>query len=443
MTYSLLATRSFPTASAEVAIHPLLGTLECQLTPCIYAQGPRRYQAMDNSTLLAYQPIYDRQLDIVGGELLYRNDSGLTVLDVGEEYATSELVFQLCTGITEQFEGFDHPLYINVSKDFVLSDAFLPLEPSRVIVELVERIEPTPELIDAIARWHRKGFRFALDDFELSPAWQPLFKYCDVVKIDIEQTSTEQLQAIRNALGHKPVKWLAERIETVAQLEHYKELGFDYFQGYFLSRPVIISGQKITPAGVNLGRIIQLLYSEEVDIQKLTDAVSREPAMSLKLLKIANSPFYRGQSEISSLQQALMRIGLEQLKRWVVLIASLEGGSTASVHHVLTRAMACAELARNNQALQPMAEQAFLAALLSGVDTLIGVDKKAFIAQLTVSKNIQEAALYQRGVLGGLITMVIGVERAAHGHGGKVNPRVLGIYNEQNLRTRELLQTLS
>ncbi|WP_275065553.1 EAL and HDOD domain-containing protein [Aliidiomarina soli] len=402
-----------------------------------------RTRIMDNSTLLAYQPIYDRQLDIVGGELLYRNDNGLSVLDVGEEYATSELIFQLCTGITEQFEGFNHPLYINVSKDFVLSDAFLPLEPSRVIVELVERIEPTPELIEAIARWHKKGFRFALDDFELSPAWQPLFKYCDVVKIDIEQTSPEQLQKIRNALSNKPMKWLAERVETHAQLEHYKRLGFDYFQGYFLSRPITITGQKINPAGVNLGQIIQLLYSAEVDIQKLTEAVSREPTMSLKLLKIANSPFYRGQSEISSLQQALMRIGLEQLKRWVVLIASLEGGSTASVHHVLTRAMACAELARNNQALQGKAEQAFLAALLSGVDILIGVDKEAFIGQLTVSDEIQQAALKQRGVLGGLVSMVINVEHAAHGHGGKVNPRVLSIYNEQNLRTRELLNTLA
>lgn len=405
----------------------------------------------EKSTLLAYQPIYDRNLDLMGGELLYRSDTGLTALDVGDQYATSELVFNLCTGISEQFEGFNHPLFINVSADFILSEAFLPLEPSKVIIELVERIEPDANFIEAVKGWHKKGFRFALDDFEYSFAWEPLLKYCDIIKVDIESANEASTKKLMKALQHTSVKWLAERVETEKQLEYYKSLGFDLFQGYFLARPQTITGQKISPAAANMGRLIEILFDDDVDVAQLTEVVTSEPALSIKLLKIANSPFYRGHGVITSMQQAIMRLGLEQLRKWVILIASLEGHSTAAVQLVLTRANACSEIARQYLQSSVDADKAFLAALLSGVDILLSVDKKEFLAQLQLPTDIVNAALDYRGSTGAVVKMVLKAEQSVFESHNKlksdarapvISAKVIEIYQLQTLRTQQLLESL-
>lgn len=395
-------------------------------------------------TLLAYQPIYNADLLIQGGELLYRSDTGLSALDIGDQQATSELVFNLCTGISEQFEGFKHPLFINVSTEFILSDAFLPLEPSLIIIELVERITPDPEFIAAVERWYKKGFRFALDDFEYSPAWEPLLKFCDIIKIDIQSSEEAAVRALMTSLQGRKIKWLAERVETQAQFESYKEMGFGLFQGYFFARPQIISGQKIPPAAANLGRLINLLFDEDVDVARLTDIISNEPALSVKLLKIANSPFYRGQGAITSLQQALMRLGLEQLRKWVILIASLEGQSNAAVQLILTRANACSEIARQHMPGSVDPGKAFLAALLSGVDILLNVDKHEFIASLNMPTDIQNAALEHRGPTGAVVKMIVTVEKAVFAAEERqpVSAKVFKIYIQQTMRTKQILESL-
>lgn len=397
-----------------------------------------------SDTLLAYQPIYNANLDIQGGELLYRSDTGLSALDIGDHQATSELIFNLCTGISEQFEGFQHPLFINVSTEFILSDVFLPLEPSLIIIELVERIEPDAELVAAIERWHTRGFRFALDDFVYSPAWEPLLKFCDIIKIDIQSTEQTSVLALKKSLQHRKIKWLAERVETQAQFEAYQEMDFDLFQGYFFARPKIISGQKIPPAAANLGRLIDLLFDDDVDVARLTELVSNEPTLSVKLLKIANSPFYRGQGEITSMQQAVMRLGLEQLRKWVILIASLEGQSNAAVQLILTRANACSEVARQHMPGSVDPSKAFLAALLSGVDILLNVDKREFVAGLKMPADIQSAALEHRGPTGAVVKMIVSVEKAVFAAEARqpVSAKVFKIYIQQTMRTKQILESL-
>jgi len=122
------------------------------------------------SALLASQPIYDRNNKVHAFELLYRNDLKQSAMDICDTQATSELLFNLCPGITDQTEHYHSPAFINVSGDFLLPQSFLPIDPELVVIELVERMEPTAELVRAVESWHQQGFSFALDDFEFTAA---------------------------------------------------------------------------------------------------------------------------------------------------------------------------------------------------------------------------------------------------------------------------------
>lgn len=394
------------------------------------------------ATLLAAQPIYNRHLEVAGSELLYRDDSGKTALDIGDTAATSELLFNLCTGLTEQFEQFEHPVFINVSSDFLTSGAFLPVAPDKVIIELVERIKPTPKIIESIRAWKEEGFKFALDDFEFTDDWEPLVELASIIKVDIETTPLNTIKEHKKRLKSFQLKWVAERIETEEQFNQYKDLGFDLFQGYFLAHPKPITGEKIQSGSLQFVRVLRELFVDNPDIAGLSGAISADPTLSMTLIRVANSPFYGTQRTIKSIKEVILLLGLNEVKKWVILMNSLKLTTPAAVHLVLTRANACSELALLESDSKSVADEAFLAGLLSGAHILLNVNKEAFIRKANVSDSIRDAALNYEGQLGSYIRDVLEVETEITRTGvlNGSDAELIKCYQQSNLKVQLLLQ---
>lgn len=368
--------------------------------------------------LLAAQPIFDRQHRVYGVELLYRDDLNQSVLDVGEDRATAEVIFNFCAGVSAQAEQYRAPAFINVSASFLHSGAFLPVEPSKVIIELVERITPSPALVACVARWYRQGFRFALDDFAFQDEWNPLLPYTSIIKVDVAHTPYQDLRKHKQRLSGRDLLWLAERVEDEAEYGRYIDAGFDLFQGYFFARPSPIYGRKMQPSGLQLMRLMNELSRVEREIfgmhwnlDRLIQIISEDPHLAVKLLKIANSAFYRSQAKISSIRQVILRFGISHLKRWVVLFGLLELSAIEHARLVLIRANVCENLIRARCYLGCDPSRAYLVGLLSGVDLLYQVDPRQFIAQLQIDESIRSAVLSRRGELGRMLQEVLEAER--------------------------------
>lgn len=360
---------------------------------------------MDRQKLFAAQPIYTRDNQIFAYELLYRHDSGLTAFDIGEEVATSELIYNLCTGIAEHVEHFQHPVCINVTADFLLSKAFLPIDPQFVIIELVERIVPDETFIATVQAWVDKGFRFALDDFDFQPEWLPLLKLASIVKVDIEKVTLAEASRYFRQLQLPHLLWLAERVEDEFTYQSYKNLGFHLFQGYFLAKPQMIRGHRVPRGAIEFANIIDHLFRAEPDIDALTAALKSDAALVTKLLRIANSPYYGTAKKIESVKEIILLIGIEPLRKWVLLISCLEASNSAHARFILERAFICSDMAHAHLD-KADANRAFLTGLLSGCDLLLGVDKAIFIPQLQIAPEIKEAVLEYQGNLGQLLRQV-------------------------------------
>ncbi|WP_404407304.1 HDOD domain-containing protein [Pseudidiomarina marina] len=361
--------------------------------------------------LFASQPIYNRHNEVYAHELLYRHENGISAFEVGDSVATSEVLYNLCTGLLDYVEHVKLPVCVNVSTEFLLSGLFLPLAPNHVIVELVERIEPTPEIVDAIKRWVDKGFRFALDDFEFQDSWTPLLEYASIIKVDIEKTPLDIARQRFEELQHLNVLWLAERIEDETTYEEYKALGFDLFQGYYLARPTTVEGKRVpSAAATQLTLVINQLFSEDPELYEIVAALQTDPVLVVNLLRIANSPYYGLTRQIESLKEVVMLLGLEPLRKWVLLIVSVKGQAPTKTKLVLTRAYMCSELARKKDPFNRLSGPAFLVGLLSGSDVLVGIDKDTFLQDLHISENVREAVLHHTGDLGNYLTKILDFE---------------------------------
>lgn len=398
----------------------------------------------DTFPLLAAQPIYDANNRFYAVELLYRSPLNLSAETVGDTAATSEVVFNLCAGITDQTEQYDATAFINVSSEFLVSQSFLPVDPDKVVIELVERIKPTRAIINAVARWHERGFRFALDDFEFDPAWEPLLPYASYLKVDISTLTLAQVKAFKAKLTGFNGKWLAERVEDETTRQAYEAMGFDLFQGYYFAKPKTVYGTRLAPSSLQLARVLSLCFEAAPDLNELSDVISSDPQLSINLLKIVNSPLYPTASPITRVKDVIMRLGIDKLRRWIALIGSVTASSREASRMVLIRAQMCHELATSRPSVKLNPDQCYFVGLLSGVDIMLGVDKGSFLEKLSLSTETRAAVERFEGSMGQCLRIVLKLERMVQMKEQlkQVEPRLLSQYRQVSSDVQTLFNTL-
>jgi c-di-GMP phosphodiesterase len=79
------------------------------------------------------------------------------------------------------------------------------------------------------------GFGIALDDFRFDPGWEALVARADAVKLDLRELPGAALEATVARLRRPGLYLLAEKVQTRAEYEHCRALGFDAFQGHFFA----------------------------------------------------------------------------------------------------------------------------------------------------------------------------------------------------------------
>lgn len=203
---------------------------------------------MMQAPLLARQPIYSRDKEIFGFELLFRNhadDSSANIVD-GDQ-ATSQLILHACKTIGLDKLVGAHKAFVNLTRPFLLGEHQLPRD-DRIVFEVLEDIVADTALVNATRKLANDGVALALDDFVYSPEFDPLLEIADYVKIDLKATRRSELAAIVKKLRSFDVQLVAEKIETSADYVACYELGCDLFQGYYLAKPTVITA--LTPNGI-------------------------------------------------------------------------------------------------------------------------------------------------------------------------------------------------
>ncbi|MBA2778901.1 EAL and HDOD domain-containing protein [Billgrantia kenyensis] len=395
-----------------------------------------------NSLLMATQPIFDRDDKIYGVELLYRNEGGLAVADVGEGVATAEVVYQLSTAIIQRVDTFQAPAFVNVSDDILLARHFLPVSPEHVVIELVERLEPTGELIKAVEHLRHQGFRIALDDFAFDPQWEPLLAMASYVKVDISTLTPETVKACKDRYYHPSLKWVAERVETREERDIYRQLGFDLFQGYYYARPSPVYGKKIPASTLQATTLLRVLHQPEPDNDEIISLIQADPELALKLTRVANSAFYHPRAPIRSVRGIVTHLGLRQLTNWVALFGLLGAARSEHAELALTRAKACELLARSHALCE---QDAYFIGLLSSVELLLGIPREEFLTCLEIDDETAGAILHGRGHYGDILHRIEMIERhyAMREQGlSEDMGRLLTLYRQAHHSAFELLSTL-
>lgn len=351
--------------------------------------------------LMARQPIFDRDLRVVAHELLYRSSASRTEANVFDgNQATCDVLVNNFISIFDKGNQRPVPVFINLTEDLLSGNTLPALDNKQVVLEVLEDVEVTEEVISAVRHLASAGYRIALDDFEYSPAHDPLLHLAHIVKIDLTITRDNDLLKMVDQLKPFKVALLAEKIETEEEFQQCVRLGFKLFQGYFLSRPQVIEGRKISDNELVLIELLAALDDPYTSPDHLENIIIRDPNLTLKLLRIVNSSRFALVQKIESLAQAIVLIGFGEIKKWATLISLSNNSDKPSelTLQTLTTSYMCETIAERTAGVN--SSSAFLVGMLSTVHAMLGISKEELLERLPMSDDITAALSDRSGILG-------------------------------------------
>lgn len=364
---------------------------------------------------LGRQPILDRNQHIVAYELLFRSDTSLDANVRDDLLASAQVIVQAFSELGVASVLSDKKGFINANSELLLSDMIELLPRDKVVIELLETIRIDEQIIRRCRDLKAMGFSLALDDFNGELAqYEPLFEIVEVVKFDLPQMGQEALKKNVKYLKRWPLKLLAEKVELVEQADQCKELGFDLFQGYYYARPVVLSGKRADSSKLAVMTLVGLVL-EDADTDKIEQVFKHDPSLSYNLLRLVNSVAMGMSYKISSLKQAIVVLGRQQLQRWLQLLLFVgKGGDLhspllelAATRGKLMELLATAQAARDVN----YHDRAFMAGIMSLLDTLLGMSLQEVVKQVNLDSEVENALLKHDGKLGKLLQLVEAMEQ--------------------------------
>lgn len=277
------------------------------------------------------------------------------------------------------------------------------LDKNVIVVELLETINVTPDVIHVVSMLYNKGYTIALDDYDFSLKWEPLFPYTSIIKVDVEDISLEQITILKNSpfVLEKNIKIVAERIETNEQFAALTDIGVDYFQGYFFHKPEIKAGYYIEPIKLNLLRLFTEACMPCMDFNVVADIISQDVSLTNGILKLVNMETEISRIEITSIKQAVTFLGSEKIKQFVAIIA-MSNLSADSANELLTESLVrgkMMECIAQNPAFSKVRGVAFITGMMSQIDAILNCPIEKIILDLPLAKEIKSALINKEGLL--------------------------------------------
>lgn len=368
-----------------------------------------------NGGLIVRQPIFNEQLKVVSYQLRYEDslEPGNSILSDGPSTAT--ILLSTYASLSQDGTVRKVPLFLPFSAE-LLTETELPQLPKRsMLIELPATTKVTRSLLFSLTSLRQHGYRIVLDGFALQKELFPLLRFVNIIKVDMSRTPRNKLIGMLKVLRKLKSTLLAQNIPDFKTLQLCKSAGFKLFQGGFISKPTVVERDSISTKSAALLQLVQALQKPDITARQIEGMVILDPILSFKMLRVINSAAYNLETKIESLQQAVVMLGLDQIRSWamIIMLSNQDGKPEEWSRNLIARARMCELLAELTNTGKP--EIAFLVGMLSQLDLLLETRLEVILDQISIDEEVREAVLNHHGPLGRLLHAVISFENGEWG----------------------------
>jgi c-di-GMP-related signal transduction protein len=362
-------------------------------------------------SFVARQPIYDARLDVYAYELLFRSG------DVDHADHNDGVAATASTVVTTFADiGLDALVggrcaFVNATRDFVMRGFVSLLPAGRVALELHADEARDADALDELERLAGQGYLIAMHGLTAPEEAPELLEVAHFVKIDVRSLMRKEVaHQVRQLAAHK-VRLIAEKIEDHETFEFCKQIGFDYFQGYFFCQPKTVTGRGIPANRLTQMKLLAVLEDPACGVDELEQAISLDLGVSFRLLRWINSPYFSLPRKVDSVREALTLLGAKNVRSWALLmtLAGIDDQPSELARTGMIRAKMCELIARALD--RPDPDAYFTVGLFSVADAQVGMKMDDVLAELPLSPTVSDALRDRSGPIGEVLSCVVAYER--------------------------------
>jgi c-di-GMP-related signal transduction protein len=361
---------------------------------------------------IARQPIFDKHLQVYAYELLFR-DGPQNYFQASRHASGSVIADSVSLFDLHHITGHARA-FVNVDALALRLGAARLLPPDRIVVEILETVNPTEEIVTICRDLRAAGYVLALDDFVDQPNMAPLVDLVQFLKVDFQLLDSESRARLAKKYDNGKLALLAEKVETERDLAEARRLGFSFFQGYFFCKPSMLETREIPGDKLLQLDLLGAVAALELDSSAIENLLNREPSLLYRLLRYLNSPLLGLRTEIHSVRQALSLLGENEFRRWVSVfsIVGMSAGKPPElVRTALTRAYFGEEFS-GPAGLGDKKSSLFLMGLLSITDALLDKPISEVLRSLPVAAEIKIALNGGENRFRDVYDLLLALERA-------------------------------
>jgi EAL and modified HD-GYP domain-containing signal transduction protein len=370
----------------------------------------------ESVALVARQPIYGKAMTVEAYELQYATSGHEPATPGGPREAALRILADAALDIGLDRLAGGLPIYIHYARELLMAEEPLSLHPDRVIIEIPGTLRAEEPVLRGIRTLRQRGHHIALDDFAMHLTLPAVLDLVDIVKVPLSAFAPAQLERLAPDLIRRGLKLIAKNVATIEQFEHASQLGFDGFQGDFLTRPQQFHSQRAPRNGIATLRLVAAVQNPDCTMREVEQMISQDLSMSYRVLRCINSSFYNLSQKVDSIRQALVLLGMDNLRQLCCLAAlqQLENRPPSLFVTAMARAHMCEQLAR--LAGQTPTAPYFITGLFSMLDVLMGMPMAKIVDELPLVPAVENALVAGEGDAGAALACAKAYESATWIH---------------------------
>ena len=372
---------------------------------------------MENLIMYSYyarQPIFNLKNDTIAYELLYRDSLESTSYSFfNGDLASASVINTALFGGDPKIVFGGKKVYINFTEKLLTNGIAYLLPPENIVIEVLEDVRPTPEVITALENLYRSGYKIALDDYVENEENSVFLNYAYMVKIDF-RVSKEEIERTAKLCRERRIFILAEKVETQEDIDYAKSLGAVFFQGYFYAKPIVVSSNNLTPLQTTFMRLASKLSDPDTSLRDVSDIIQTDAAMTLRFLRLVNFIRFDWMDKIQSVHQAVLIAGINKTKEFIYFNGLSQLNDTGNDEIILTgfyRADFCWQLARIISNDKLFYDEMYLTGLMSIVIDYAFSGSDDVIEGLPFSENIKSGLKLEDTPSGEILRAVIAYDK--------------------------------
>ena len=374
-----------------------------------------------SSKYIVRQPIKDQANKIIGYEIQYHGenqafgDNGKNVRE--NDFAAADTIYNFLTMNTDKLlRGSLN--FMTFTTTLLMKKTPHLFDKGELVIQIDDSVIIHPLAMHMVQQYAKEGYQVAVNEFQFAPRYLGILDRIDYIKLNIQTTPELTLKNIIDIAHSMKKQCIAVGIDREETYQKAVKLGVDALEGPYVAEKLTTQTHSSGYLQSNFFRLMVAVTRDEPNVEEIEQMIGADASLSYGLLKMVNSAYFALRHRATTIRQAIMTLGLGQLKQWIYLLSAsnaeneVDAGSEEFLKRSFMRANFCSDLVGYAKNMPISKSEAYLMGMFSTLNYLIDAPLEELLAEVPVSEEIKEALLHRTGRCGKLYELVLSYEAA-------------------------------